>query len=231
MISTQPRSRSEFLFHLHCTVCDAISTPSAAENKTKWKFNLHDTGTVGQVRVGAAAAVVAHLSVFGFGVVLSAARIRFHLLFERERVGENAEALLQLPATSFADRLRSADGLSQHERANHSQKLNEGHGECPGCDKVRAFLDDEVQTRKAPGAVEIRALVFGGVGVHVQGGTARVGNHRLIVLVIENSRPVFGRVNSTTFQLKASKRNKQENVNARLVSSSDKNSRRVVVLS
>lgn len=231
LISTQPRSQSEFPFHLQCTVCDAASTPSAAENKTEWKFNLHDTGTVGQVRVGTAAAVVAHLSVFGLGVVLPAARIRFHLLFEGEWVGEDAEALLQLPATGFADRLRSTDRLCQHESTNHSHQLNEGHGERSGRDKAGAFLDNEVESRQAAGAVEVRALVFGGVGVPVQGRTAAVRNHRLIILVIENSRPIFGRVNATTFQLKAKKRKKQENVNVRLVSNSDKNSRRVVALS
>lgn len=105
----------------------AMLVPVYQQQKMKqMKFNLHDTGAVCQVRVRIAV-VDSHLRVFWLWVVLSATRIRFHLLFKREGVGEDSEALLQLPATSFTDRLRSADGFCQHEGANHSQQLYEGH--------------------------------------------------------------------------------------------------------
>lgn len=92
------------------------------------KFNLHDTRAARQVSVGVGVGdVVSHLSVFGFGVVLSATCVCLHLLFERERICEDAEALVELPAASLTNRFSASDGFGQHESANDAEELDEGN--------------------------------------------------------------------------------------------------------
>jgi hypothetical protein len=133
-----------------------VASPAWWEAKIKTgKFNLHDTWAARQIGVGVGVGVV-HLSVFGFRVVLSAGCVCFHLLFEGEGVREHSKALVELPAASFANRLRAADGLGQHERTNDAEELDESNREGSRGDQHCALLNDIVEARQA--AVSIKVI-------------------------------------------------------------------------
>lgn len=89
------------------------------------EVNLHDAWTVGQISIRDD--VISHLSVLRLRVVLSGTGIGLHLLFKRKWVGEDSQALLELPAASFTDGFGAANGFSQHESTYNSEELYESN--------------------------------------------------------------------------------------------------------
>lgn len=200
------RGKKLFRIHLHRTGfvvylmrCwfDCIRSSKAAE------FNLHDTGAAGQISV----VVAFHHGVFRVGVVLSAISISFHLLLKRERVGQDAEALLKLPAANFTNGLGAADGLGKHESTNNSQELNQRDCQSACSDQHGALLNDVIQAWQAAVGIKIVARQLASRWIHCERRTARVRNDGLTAIGFKNIPPVIRLIDSATFQLET-RRNK-----------------------